>query len=134
MENEQRKPSYDIDEEAKAYAEQALSKLMDKSVPGPDEVEQAIKDAYKAGAMATLEYAKTAMLQNVDSFNRQCIVDFMKDLRKFDLKISYDLLYPTDTPLPDEGATEKVIELLKKWGLSDAQIKDIGIELGPGEL
>ena len=105
---EHRKPSYDIEEEAKAWAEEYAAKelplLCDDGKP-----EASLAIAYKAGAMATLEYAKNAMLQNADSFNRQCIVDTFKSAIKI-------------------GAIRPMSELpsfLKEQGLSDEQIKDI---------
>lgn len=117
MTDEKKKPSYDIDAEAEAYTKQ----IYDERDP-----EQNIKDAYKAGAMATLEYAKNAMLQNVDSFNRQCLVDFIKEVKQ-------DM---TSRGVSEEAASKALVSfvpLLRKWGLSDAQIKDIGIEIEASE-
>ena len=77
-------------------------------------------ETWKAATDASLEYCLNAMRVNQESFNRQCIVDVFKDFVKTDVPLVLQAM-----PNFKEALLLRMTPFLAKWGLSDAQIKDV---------
>lgn len=82
----------------------------------PDMDLQDAQKVWEAAVNSDVEWCLNAMRVNIESFNRQCVVDFSKQLMEF------KFITTNGNYMINELEFK---QLLGKWGLSDAQIKDV---------